>query len=184
VPLLVLGLVALAFLLPLVLLPLSIVQRYRVGTAERPARAWVATLNTVGFLVSAAVLVVTSTVMGLWVPRALPVTVVALGGGVLLGLIGLSLSVWEKRRDVLYFRPNRWLVGALTSMVVARLAYGAWRTWQAWISWGGQAGWAAGAGIAGSIAAGAVLVGYGLGFWAGVRWRISRRQASTGYRYI
>jgi membrane protein CcdC involved in cytochrome C biogenesis len=182
-PLLVLALLGLAFLLPLVLLPLSIVQRYRVGTAERPARAWVATLNVTGFTLSAGVIMVTSTVMAIWVPRALPVTLAALGAGVLLGAIGLSLSVWENRAGIMYFRPNRGLVGVLTGLVVVRLAYGVWRSWHAWLTWGGQAGWLSSAGIAGSIAAGALLVGYGLAFWVGVRWRISRRQ-SAGLRFI
>ena len=183
VPFLFLALLVVAFLLPVVLLPLSIIQRYRVGTAERPARAWVATLNVTGFTVSAGVLMVTSTVMALWVPGALPVTVGALVAGVLLGAIGLSLSAWENRGGTMYFRPNRWLVGVLTAMVLLRLAYGAWRSWNAWLTWGGEAGWLSSAGVAGSIAAGALLVGYGLGFWVGVRWRISRRQ-SAGLRYI
>jgi membrane protein CcdC involved in cytochrome C biogenesis len=182
-PLLVLALLGLAFLLPLVLLPLSIVQRYRIGTAERPARAWVATLNVTGFTLSAGVIMVTSTVMALWVPRALPVTLAALAAGVVLGAIGLSLSAWENRAGIMYFRPNRWLVGVLTALVLLRLGYGVWRSWHAWMAWGGEAGWLSSAGVAGSIAAGALLVGYGLGFWVGVRWRISRRQ-SAGLRYI
>jgi hypothetical protein len=176
-------LVGLAFLLPLVLLPLSIGHRYRIGTAERPARAWVATLNVTGFTVSAGVIMVTSTVMAIWVPRALPVTLAALGVGAVLGAIGLSLSAWENRAGIMYFRPNRWLVGVLTALVLLRLGYGVWRSWHAWMTWGGQAGWLSSAGVAGSIAAGALLVGYGLGFWVGVRWRISRRQ-SAGLRFI
>ena len=55
-------LVALVLVLPLILLPLSVVQRYRVGTARRPARAWVATLNVVGFLISSCVMVLTASV--------------------------------------------------------------------------------------------------------------------------
>lgn len=182
-PLLIVALAGLAVLLPIVLLPLSIVQRYRVGTARRPARAWLATLNVVGFTLSAGVVVVSATVTALWVPSALPATAAALLVGALLGLIGLSLSVWESRAGVLYFTPNRWLVATLTLLVILRLGYGVWRAWHAWVHWGAQPGWLASAGVAGSLAAGALIIGYGLGFWAGVRWRIARRQAAR-LRYI
>ena len=182
-PLLIVVLVALALVLPVVLLPVSIVQRYRVGTARRPARAWVASLNIVGFLVSAVTILVTAAITTFWVLSALPVTALALMGGAAVGLLGLALSRWESEAGVMYFTPNRWLVLALTLLVLARLAWGGWRAWQAWSLWGGQAGWLSQAGVSGSLAAGALLVGYGLGFWAGVRWRIARRRASR-LRYI
>jgi hypothetical protein len=178
VPLLIVALLLGALLLPLVLLPISVIQRYRIGTARRPARAWVANLNIGGFVISAGVVVVTATITALWVPSALPVTAGALLMGSVLGIIGLSLSQWETRAGHVYFTPNRWLVGVLTLLVVARLAYGAWRTWQAWAAWGGQAGWFSSAAASGSLAAGALLIGYGLGFWSAVRWRIARRQAA------
>ncbi|HTU99106.1 MAG TPA: hypothetical protein VMF13_01100 [Luteitalea sp.] len=182
-PLLIVALVALVFILPIVLLPLSIVQRYRVGTARRPARAWVATLNTIGFAVSTMGLVVSATFMSIWVPGALSGAAAGLVGGVALGLIGLSLSHWESEAGVMHFTPNRWLVGVLTLLVVARVCYGFWRAYSAWGAWGATSGWAANAGLAGSLAAGAVLIGYGAGFWAAVRWRIARRQ-SARMRYV
>lgn len=171
-PLLIVALVALVLVLPLILLPISIVQRYRVGTARRQARAWVATLNVVGFLLSACVLVMTSAITELWVPLALRGAAAGLTAGVLLGVIGLWLSRWERGDGALYFTPNRWLVGVLTLLVLARLGYGAWRTWDAVSSWGASPGWLASAGVPGSLAAGALLIGYGLGFWSAVRWRI------------
>jgi hypothetical protein len=183
VPLLIVALVGVALVLPIVLLPLSIVQRYRVGTARRPARAWVATLNIVGFTVSAVMFVVSSAIATLWVPSALPVTLAALVGGGLLGAVGLLLSRWESDAGVLFFTPNRWLVLLLTLLVLTRLAWGVWRAWEAWTVWGGQSGWLAEAGVSGSLAAGALLVGYGFGFWAGVRWRIARRREAR-LRYI
>jgi hypothetical protein len=183
VPLLVLLLVVLALLLPVVLLPLSIIQRYRVGTARRPARAWVATLNVAGFTLSAGIALLVSAVTTVWVPRAFPSVAAALLAGVVLGLVGLFSSHWESRAGVVYFTPNRWLVAILTTVVLLRLAYGAWRTWHAWSAWGGQSGWLSAAGVAGSLAAGALLIGYGFGFWAGVRWRIARRREAS-LRYI
>ena len=183
VPLLIVALVGLVLVLPVVLLPLSIVQRYRVGTARRPARAWVATLNVVGFAVSTLILVVSATVMSIWVPGALSAASAGVSGGLLLGVIGLSLSHWESDAGVMHFTPNRWLVGVLTLLVVTRLLYGVWRAWVAWGTWGAVPGWTTEAGIAGSVAAGALLIGYGVGFWGGVRWRIAKRRAAR-MRYV
>ena len=183
VPLLIVALVSLVLVLPVVLLPLSIVQRYRVGTARRPARAWVATLNVVAFAVSTLVLVVSATVMSIWVPGALSAASAGVSGGLLLGVIGLSLSHWESNAGVMHFTPNRWLVGVLTLLVVTRLLYGVWRAWVAWGTWGAVPGWTTEAGIAGSVAAGALLIGYGVGFWGGVRWRIAKRRAAR-MRYV
>lgn len=179
----ILALVGLALLLPIVLLPLSIIQRYRVGTARRPARAWVATLNVLGFTVSMLMVVLTAAMTTFWVPSALPVTIASLLAGGLLGGLGLLMSRWESDAGVLFFTPNRWLVLVLTLLVLMRLAWGLWRAWQAWAVWGGQAGWLAEAGVSGSLAAGALIVGYGLGFWAGVRWRIARRREAR-LRYL
>jgi hypothetical protein len=126
-----------------------------------------------GFLISSCVMVMTAAVTAIWVPPALPAAAAALTVGVVMGVIGRWLSRWEYRDGTLYFTPNRWLVTMLTLVVVGRLGYGAWRTWEAWASWGRDAGWLASAGVPGSLAAGALLIGYGLGFWSAVRWRIA-----------
>ena len=52
--LLVLLLLAFVVLVAIALLPLTLIQRYRVGTARRPARSWVVAINLVGTAVSAA----------------------------------------------------------------------------------------------------------------------------------
>jgi len=177
VPLLVLGLVLVVLLAPIVLLPLSIVQRYRVGTARRPARAWLATLNTMGFGVSAGLALLVAALTSWWAPGTLTATVAGMCLGLLLGTIGLWSSRWESTAGILHFTPNRWLVLAVTAVVVARLVYGMWRGWQAWAA-PGDGSWLATAGVAGSLAAGAVVIGYGCAFWGGVRWRIGRRRAA------
>ena len=174
-PLLVVLLVALVIVSPVVLVPLSIVQRYRVGSSRRPARGWLATLNVVGFTFSAVMLVASAAVSAIWVPGALTATFGGLVTGLVLGWFGLLISRWERDGGGLHFTPNRWLVGVLTLLVVGRLLYGLWRAWMAFETWG-AAGWGANAGIAGSLAAGALLVGYGLGFWSAVRWRITRQR--------
>lgn len=178
-PLLLIAGLGAVLLLPLVLLPLSVIQRYRVGTARRPARAWLATVNLVTFTCAATFAIAGAALAGLWIPRALLFSSAALAAGVLLGMLGVATSVWEHKDRTIYFTPNRWLVLLITGLVVTRLAYGVWRGWQAWVTYGAGGGWLAASGAAGSLAAGALVVGYGAGFWGGVRWRIARRRAAS-----
>ena len=59
--------------LPLILLalmPLILVQRYRVGTARRLARRWVASLTLGAMVFSAAFFLFFAAVTAIWVPRA------------------------------------------------------------------------------------------------------------------
>ncbi|MBA3270257.1 MAG: hypothetical protein H0T71_07060, partial [Acidobacteria bacterium] len=57
--------------------------------------------------------------------------------------------------------------------VTARLIYGVWRGWHAWQASGDDGSWLAASGAAGSIAAGAVVLGYYLVFWVGVKRRLT-----------
>jgi hypothetical protein len=180
VPLLVLALALLAILaLFVLLLPLSLVQRYRLGKARRLARGWVVTTNLISLALSAAVFLAGAAITSVWVPRALLYSVLGLLAGCLLGLLGLAASRWEPGPAGLHYTPNRWLVLALTLLVSGRLAYGFWRGWQAWRQDPGDAGWLAAIGVAGSMAAGAVVLGYYLAYWAGLR-RLLGRQRRGG----
>ena len=62
-------------------------------------------------------------------------------------------------------------------VVVARLLYGLWRIWHAWRA-APSASWLASAGVAESMAVGAVVVGYYLVYFAGVRWKLRNSQSS------
>jgi hypothetical protein len=159
------------------LLPISLAQRYRMGTARRLARGWVATLNLLGFAISVVMFLATAAVTSTWVPRAFIYTLTGLAAGCLLGLVGLALSRWEATPRSLYYTPNRWLVLALTLAVTSRVLYGFWRGWQAWRSSPEDPSWVAASGMAGSMAAGAVVLGYYLVYWAGVRRRLKRHKA-------
>ena len=72
----------------------------------------------------------------------------------------------------LYYTPNRWLILVITLAVTTRLIYGLWRIWQAWHTTGPDSSWLAAAGIPGSMAVGAIVIGYYLTYSAGVRWRL------------
>jgi hypothetical protein len=77
----------------------------------------------------------------------------------------------------LYYTPNRLLVLGITLVVTARVGYGIWRgvhTWRAGLQ--GES-WFGASGVAGSMAAGAVVLGYYLVYWLGVRRRFKRQRA-------
>jgi hypothetical protein len=160
------------------LIPISIVQRYRVGTSRRLARGWVATLNLMTLAFSTVLVLVGAAVTSVWVPDAFTYTLVGLGSGCVLGLLGLLLSRWEATPRSLHYTPNRLLVLTITVLVTARLVYGFWRGWHTWQSGLDGRSWLTVSGAAGSMAAGAVVLGYYLTYWAGVRRRITRWRVS------
>ena len=155
-------------------MPLLLVLRYRAGTMRRRGRKWAATINLLSLLVSAALFLWVAAMSTLWVPNAFSSSLAGFAGGCFLGLLGLALTRWESTSQGLYFTPNRGLVLLLTLAVTARLLYGLWRIWHAWRNAGANDSWLAAAGIAGSMAVGAVVIGYYLTYSAGVRWRLRK----------
>lgn len=177
VPLLVLLVVVLAIpLVMVVLTPLMLIQRYRVGTARRQARGWLATINIVAFTLSIAIFLFAAAVTSVWVPRAFTYSLAGLACGALLGLAGLAVSRWEISSGVVHYTPNRWLVLLLTVAVSARLLYGIWRSWETWSAGLDPASWLAASGAAGSLGVGALVLGYYLAYWLGVRRRMAQYQ--------
>jgi len=161
------------------LMPLSLFLRYRAGTARRPARRWVVAINLLAVAISVSLLLLVAGVMSAWVPMAFRYALIGLAGGCLLGVLGLWLSRWEMTPRSLYYTPSRALVLAITLVVAARLLYGFWRSWHAWHSTPGDGSWLAASGAAGSLAAGALVLGYYLTYWAGVWSRVSRHRRTT-----
>lgn len=171
-----LALIPIVLLVAVALIPVSIMLRYRAGTSRRVARGWLATINAVGFGLSSVLFLATAAVASAWVPQAFTYSLAGLAGGCLAGLAGLAASRWEPTPRALYYTPNRWLVLSLTLVVTARLGYGVWRSWHAWGATADGRSWLAVSGVAGSMAAGAVVLGYYLTFWLGVRRRARRHQ--------
>jgi hypothetical protein len=164
----------LVVLVVIALIPLSLLQRYRMGTSRQRARGWLATINLTGLVVSTILFLIGAAVTSIWVPGAFTYTSSGLALGCILGLVGLRLTRWEPSPGSLHFTPNRWLVLGITLVVTARLLYGFWRGWHTWRAGVEGASWFAGAGVAGSMAAGAVVLGYYLAYWVGVRRRHQR----------
>jgi hypothetical protein len=172
VPILVaLVVLVLVVILGIALIPVTLVRRYRVGTSRQRARGWLATVNVVGIGISTALFALGAAITNIWVPHAFAYTVLGFGLGALLGLVGLWLTRWERGDDVLHFTPNRWLVLAILIAVAGRIAYGFWRAWQSWESGVHGGSWVVASGAAQSLAAGAVVLGYYLTYWSGVRRR-------------
>lgn len=158
--------------------PFLLIIRYRVGTARRAGRPWIATINLVSLLLSAGIFLWIAALTNFWARNAFAYSLVGFVSGVLLGLLGLLVTRWEKTATVTYYTPNRWLVLLITLAVAARMLYGFWRIWHAWRTTGADSSWLASAGIPGSMAVGAVVLGYYFTYFAGVRWQI--RATSRG----
>jgi hypothetical protein len=167
----------LVVLLPVVLIalmPLILIQRYRVGTARRMARPWTATLNVVLLTLSAISFLAGAAVTAVWVPNAFTgaATGIALGAG--LGLVGLVLTRWEPAAATLHYTPNRWPVLVVTFVVSARVLYGLWRSWT--VARAGVYGtpMVLAFGIPESLAAGGTVIGYYFAYTVGLRRRLVR----------
>jgi hypothetical protein len=176
VPLIALALVLLMPLLFVVMLPFSIVQRYRVGTARRPGRSWVATANVLLIGFSIVLYLVANSAMAVWVPKVIPFALLGLVAGGMLGLLGLKLTRWETSARELHYTPNRLLVLMITVIVAARILYGFWRAWNAWHQGSAAGHWLTNAYLPGSVAVGGIVLGYYVVFWIGVGVRISRHR--------
>jgi hypothetical protein len=172
VPLLLLA--AALVLAPIVLMPLSLVLRYRAGTARRQARGWVTALNLGALAISTSLFMMGAALTSIWVPHAFLDSLLGFLGGFALGIIGLWLSRWERAPHSLHYTPNRWLVLGVTLVVTARILFGLWRGGHAWRHAPGDTPWLAAFGVAGSLAAGAVVLGYYVSYWMGVRRRLKR----------
>jgi hypothetical protein len=171
--LLLLPLVLIGFLLLwAVLTPVALWQRYRLGKARRRAVPWLTRLNAWLLLVSLAVFLFSAWIAGFWVESALAFAAAGLAAGLLLGLLGLAMTQWQRDAGELFYTPNRWIVLGLTLVVAARIAYGVVRAWQAWGA-DGAAPWLAQQGSVMSV--GAMVLGYYLAYTFGLRNRLPQR---------
>jgi hypothetical protein len=169
----------LLLVLPLVviaLMPLILIQRYRMGTARRLARPWAATLNVALMVLSVFCFLAAAAFTAVWVPNAFRGAAAGLVVGAGLGLVGLVLTRWEPTTATLHYTPNRWLVLVVTFMVSARVLYGFWRSWKAAEAgiYGTQMVLAFG--IPESLAVGGAVIGYYIAYAWGVRRRVLRWQ--------
>ena len=169
-PLLLGGLLLIVALVALI--PLSLVQRYRMGTSRQRARGWLASINVFGIALSALLFLAGAAISTAWIPYAFTYSVAGIALGCLLGLVGLALTRWERGPGSLHYTPNRWLVLAIMLLVTGRITYGIWRAVHAWRTGVADVTWLGLSSLAGSMGAGALVLGYYLAYWAGVRRRL------------
>jgi len=167
-------LVAVLPLVLIVLMPLILIQRYRVGIARRKARRSMATLNVLLMAFSAIFFLAGAAVTTVWVPNALTGAAAGIAAGAGLGLLGLTLTRWEPTTAAFHYTPNRLLVLVVTCIVSARVLYGLWRSWM--VAAGGVYGapMVLAFGIPESLAAGGTVIGYYFAYGLGVRRRIRK----------
>ena len=178
--LLALPLIALLLGLLLALLPLTLWQRYRVGSSRRRAWSWVLALGWWASLVSSGLFAVSVAAAGLFWPNAWLYSAVAWPAGVLLGALGHALTRFEATPEGLYYQSNRWLVLGLTLLVAVRVAAGvvqAFRFWLHGTPWP-ESGWLSHAGLLGIAA---LLLGYATAQAFGLHRRARRYGRHRGY---
>ncbi|MCC4602147.1 DUF1453 domain-containing protein [Xanthomonas melonis] len=166
-----------------VLFPLSLLQRFRVGTARRQARGWLLLINLGSAALSSGLFVVFTLIAAAFWPGAIGHAAFGWACGLVLGVLALRLTRFERTPQGLFYRPNLWLALALAALVVARVIAGmvqGWRsTWQG-VAWPVD-GWLSHASLLGAAG---LLLGYALAYatllwW---RWRNARLRGSVYWR--
>ena len=153
---------------------LSLALRYRAGTARRQARRWAASLNVWMTSFSAVFFLSFTLLLSFWVDSAFRFTLIGLGCGGILGLIGLAMTRWESQPDGFFYTPSRWLALLITLAIAARFVYGWWRATHSGSNAPADQHWlitASGTQLSVAVAAG--LIGYYLVYSVGVRLRIA-----------
>lgn len=153
-PLLVAGL----FALWVVLLPLTITQRYRHGRARRRVQPWAVRINAWLLALSTVFFLAVTALLEQWVPNALPDAGFGLAIGAGVGVLGLRLDRLESTPEGLFRTPNRWLLLVMSVLLAARIVMGVWLAWSDGPA-AGMWGWITRGGLLG---VGGVLLGYAL----------------------
>ena len=166
-----LALIVAAFVFAVAMVPFMLALRFHHGTRRRRARVWVATLNALSLGISATIFMTSAAITTRWVAYSFSSAALGLACGAILGILGLLLTRWERSDAALFYTPNRLLVLGITLIVTFRIAYGFWRGWNAWRATQDGTSWVAAIGIPGSLAVGALVIGYYFVYWAGVRSR-------------
>jgi hypothetical protein len=159
---------------------LSLVLRYRAGTARRQGRRWIASLNVWLTSLSAILFLSFTLVISIWVGTAFRFALIGMGCGGILGLLGLAMTRWERRPEGLFYTPSRWLALLVTLAIAARFVYGWWRATHSSSAPGEQHWLMTASGTELSLAVAAGLIAYYLVYSIGVRLQIARHERQRG----
>lgn len=125
-PLLILAIVALWA----VLLPVSLIQRYRFGRKRRRVLAWANSVNAWLVVVSVAAFFSSAWMATRWLPDALSMAALGFAAGIALGLVNLMISRSEVEAGNFYITPNAVLVLGMTLLVAGRIMLGLWQLYE------------------------------------------------------
>jgi hypothetical protein len=168
-------LLLLVLLLPILVIaltPVLLMQRYRAGTVRRSATKWLVILAIISTGLSAVFLLLSSAFTNIWVTDAFGDTALGLAAGAVLGVVGLLITKWEATPRSLHYTPNRWMVLVITLVVTGRVLFGIYRAGAAAESGLSGTDIAGAFGVAESLGAAGLVIGYYLAYNAGVLWRI------------
>ncbi|WIX06214.1 DUF1453 domain-containing protein [Xanthomonas oryzae] len=170
--------VIIALAMFVVLFPLALLQRFRMGTARRQARGWLLMINLVSAGMSSVLFSIFSLIAAAFWPGAISHAAFGWACGLALGVLALRLTRFERTTQGLFYRPNLWLVLALTALVVVRVIAGMVQGWRS--AWQTE-GWLSHASL---LSAAGVLLGDALAYatllwW---RWRSARLRGSVYWR--
>lgn len=153
---------------------LSLTLRYRAGTARRRGRRWIAALNIWLTSLSAIFFLLFAFLISFWVKDALKIAFIGMIAGGACGLLGLTLTRWDRDEEAIFYTPNRWLALLITAAIAGRFVYGWWRAFHP-VAINGNPSWLlAGSGKQMSLALASGLICYYLTYSIGVRIRLSR----------
>jgi hypothetical protein len=160
---------------------LSLVLRYRAGTARRRARRWAASLNVWMTSFSAVFFLCFTFLLSFWIGSAFRFALIGMGVGGILGLFGLTLTRWESQPEGLFYTPSRWLAFLIVFAIGTRVLYGWWHATHPGISGtADQHSLITASGTQLSLAVAAGLIGYYLVYSVGVRLRVARYEQGRG----
>lgn len=125
-PLLVLGIAALWALL----LPVSLIQRYRFGRKRRRVLGWANSVNAWLLLVSLLAFFISAWLSTRWLPDAMWLAVAGVAAGCVLGIVNLAISRSDVEAGRFHITPNAVLVLGLTLLVAARIVLGLWQLYE------------------------------------------------------
>ncbi|MFL6515979.1 MAG: hypothetical protein ACJ8M1_13255 [Chthoniobacterales bacterium] len=172
-------------LLPLLLIalvPVLFVVRFRLGIARRRAKPWVAKLNVFVLAVSIGLLLISASILNIWVADAVKSAVIGVAAGGLLSLFGLAATHWERTSEGLFYKPNRWFALLIPLALTTRIIFWIWRGWHVWWHSENVRSWLAGSGTAASLGIGAMVAGYYFGYAIGVWYRVKQLQSRIAAR--
>ncbi|WP_028916775.1 hypothetical protein [Pseudoxanthomonas sp. J35] len=171
--------ILLALSLLLVLLPLSLWQRWRLAGSRRRARGWAMALAWWSSLGSSLLFLLFVLVAGHFWPSAWAYVALAWPAGLLLGALGHALTRFEPTPQGLYYRSSRVIALGLVLLVAVRLGAGLVQGMRGGFGAGWpDSGWLSHAGL---LAIGALLLGYATAQSLGLYRRVRRFERHRGY---